>query len=110
LSTSASSVPSATQDTNNTDTSSRVDGQSADIGEEKEEDSSLRVDKGKGKKKELDIPDEERAAHQNGDLNSEEDIEMMDVDDEDDGKYSPQETVRRRWAKISVADTAASLE
>ncbi|KAF9392287.1 hypothetical protein CPB97_002854 [Podila verticillata] len=107
----ASSVPSATQDTNSTNTSSRVDGQSADIGEEeKEEDSSLRVDKGKGKKKEFDITDEERAVIQNGGLNSEEDIEMMDVDDEDDSKYSPQEMVQRRWAKISVADTAASLE
>ncbi|KFH67493.1 hypothetical protein MVEG_06225 [Podila verticillata NRRL 6337] len=107
----ASSVSSATQDINSTNTSSGVDGQSANIGEdENEEDSSLRVDKGKGKKKELDITDEERAVIQNGGLNSEEDIEMMDVDDEDDSKYSPQEMVQRRWAKISVADTAASLE
>ncbi|KAG0095077.1 E3 ubiquitin-protein ligase hrd1 [Podila epicladia] len=105
LSTAVSPLPPTAQ---GTITSAEVDGKSSDTKEEEEE-SSFRVDKGKGKKKELDIS-EERAADQNGMINSEDDIEMMDVDDEEDGKYSPQETVRRRWAKISVADTAASLQ
>ncbi|KAG0342344.1 E3 ubiquitin-protein ligase hrd1 [Podila horticola] len=106
LSASVSPFPPSAQGTN---MSNGVDGQSSDTKEEEEE-SSLRVDKGKGKKRELDISEAERAASQNGMLNNEDDIEMMDVDDEEDGKYSPQETVRRRWAKISVADTAASLQ
>ncbi|KAG0039812.1 hypothetical protein BGZ82_006665 [Podila clonocystis] len=106
LSTSASPFPPTAHSTN---MSSGVDGQSSDTKEEEEE-LSLRVDKGKGKKKELDISAEERAAKQNDMLSSEDDIEMMDVDDDEDGKYPPQEMVRRRWAKISVADTEASLQ
>ncbi|KAG0028704.1 E3 ubiquitin-protein ligase hrd1 [Podila clonocystis] len=105
MSTSASPFPPTAQSSN---MSSGVDGQSSDTKEEEE--SSLRVDKGKGKKKELDISAEEQAANQNGMLSSEDDIEMMDVDDDEDGKYPPQEMVRRRWAKISVADTEASLQ
>ncbi|KAF9993419.1 E3 ubiquitin-protein ligase hrd1 [Entomortierella chlamydospora] len=60
-----------------------------------------RLDKGKGKKSDSDIEDESGMAtadHQNGSRNGIED----DSDDSDDSKYSPQEMVRRRWAKLNA--------
>ncbi|KAF9345868.1 E3 ubiquitin-protein ligase hrd1 [Mortierella sp. AD094] len=61
-----------------------------------------RIDKGKGKKSDSDIENESGVAtadHQNGTRNEIED----DTDDGDDSKYSPQEMVRRRWAKLNAS-------
>ncbi|KAG0342850.1 E3 ubiquitin-protein ligase hrd1 [Podila humilis] len=82
------------------------------------------LDKGKGKMKAVEVikekPGTNVGSRTNGQttesaglvsgVKDEEEGEYGETSSEEDGKYSPQEMVRRRWAKVSVAESAAKFD